>query len=220
MLYCIIGYYWKNMSYITIEGIIGSGKSTLLSLLEQNPLFRTEYEPVHLWRNTQMEKDGEIVNINYLEQFYQNIRGNALQFQLVVANTLLDAQHKLLLDCEKETKFYVQDRSPMSGVKVFAPLTNIPFEYLYHLESLINKSKIKDPDIIVFLDCPIDIAQQRLRKRGRGEENGVSKEYQESLRENILKWIDEEEKKGTLVIRISNSITPEETYDYLLKKLF
>ncbi len=48
----------------------------------------------------------------------------------------------------------------------------------------------QNPDLLVYLDCTVDTALERIRRRNRGLESGIPREYLENLNARYLAWYE------------------------------
>ena len=65
---------------ISVEGNIGSGKSTLVKLMKsQFPSCKFLFEPVDTWLKTTDSDDQ-----NILDKFYQDKKGGAIHFKILL----------------------------------------------------------------------------------------------------------------------------------------
>lgn len=166
------------MVYVVVEGNISSGKSTLINYMESNYPVDAELEPVSIWQNYH--------NTNTLQEFYKNMQGRGLGFQLVVCDTFCNVQNELF---KKPHNFKIQDRYPKSGLEIFTPLIDLPDYEKIALHNIINRIPIHEPDVVAYLKCPVSVCQERLRIRNRSEESGVSLEYHSALETSIESWV-------------------------------
>lgn len=193
------------MTYLVIDGLIGAGKTTLLrNIAEKYPNIAVGFEPINEWIN--------YYGTNTLEEFYKNTQTNALGFQLVVLDTILNIQKELL---SRNSEIYIQDRYPLSGLKIFTPLLNLPYYQYKAFENITNHLPIKKPDIRIYLKCNISTAQNRLKIRNRSEESGVTDEYQTKLLEQLEKWAYSDNN----VITLNGDASTEEIVEELMSKL-
>lgn len=196
------------MVYIVIDGIISAGKSTFVEYIEKHysSLFEVGYEPVDEWKAYH--------GYNCLDEFYKDINNRGLGFQLVVFETMLNKQIEIMR--RGKNKIVLQDRYPLSGKNIFMPMLKIPEYETIAFTNIINKIDMVKPDIIVYLKCDVEIAQKRIMKRNRSEETNVSIEYQQSLQQNIEKWISSEKNDGTTIIELDgNKPTHEIVQDFM-----
>ena len=194
------------MVYIVVEGNISSGKSSLIQYLESNYPVDIALEPVLLWQNYH--------NVNTLEEFYKDMKGHGLGFQLVVCDTFCNAQEELL---RKSNAIKIQDRYPKSGLEIFTPLLDLPDYEKIALRNMINRLPIVEPDIVVYLKCPVSVCQERLRIRNRSEESGVSVEYHSALEKSIETWIAKQKNVIVLDGTKNTSNIANELYNTITK---
>jgi len=161
---------------IVIEGAIAAGKSTLISKIrEYYPDVVIVKEPVDEW-----VKDG------VLAEFYGDKKANSYKFQTIAFTTrILEA--KKMYELHGDSAVYILERSCMTDM-IFMELlyqegnvTDIEYKY-YKLWAELWESfmpfKITN---IIYLNTSVDNCMKRLEQRGRPEEMGISREYQEKL---------------------------------------
>jgi deoxyadenosine/deoxycytidine kinase len=65
-------------------------------------------------------------------------------------------------------------------------------EYVTYTTLLANMLEhVEPPDLLIYLDCSVDTAMDRIRKRDRGLESGIPRDYLERLNRRYLTWFDE-----------------------------
>lgn len=185
---------------IIVEGNIGSGKSSLIKRLNKG-LKRlghdtnTYIEPVDQWNNNDYAK-------NLLKKFYQDPRRYGFHFQLIIfaTNMLMwnDIQdvtrhdndqvqliERFILspyDCFTRTLLECNMISNDEN-NVMCIIYKVLFNIYMDKEKNVNK---QDKTIIIYLKCfDTELLLKRIKKRGRVGEKGVTKEYLESLNENL-----------------------------------
>jgi deoxyadenosine/deoxycytidine kinase len=194
------------MSYCTIEGNIGSGKSTLVRKIEDKirnvPDFKIKYalqEPVQEWLDLK-DSDGE----NILSKFYEDTPRWAYSFQMnafITRSKDIVDKRKLLED----GKWMVGERSVLTDRNVFAKLLNesgkislLEWElYNNWYQWLLNDYNLK-PDIIFYLYVSAETSYDRLLKRNREEETGITIEYMRDLSTKHIEWLVPEDKRHKL----------------------
>jgi len=60
--------------------------------------------------------------------------------------------------------------------------------YTTLLENMLEH--VQPPDLLVYLDCTVDTALDRIKKRNRGLESGIPRDYLERLNERYLRFYD------------------------------
>lgn len=151
---------------INIEGLIGVGKTTLTNELDGAKFF----EPVE--------------SSTFLELYYLNPHRWAFSMQV----NMLFERFKMLQVAQYQSidKDVILDRS-FYGDYAFALVqrkeglfTDKEFEtYKKMFKYLLPQLTL--PDLIIWLDCPLEIIFERIKKRGRGCENTISFEYMKDL---------------------------------------
>jgi deoxyguanosine kinase len=156
------------MQYIAIEGVIGAGKTSLAQLLAK-----------HLNARLLLE---EIEENPFLAKFYQDPKQYAFQTQLYFLVSRyrqqqqlgqLDLFHHLLVS----DYLFAKDR-------IFA-YHNLSDDELSLYESIFTmlKTKIRKPDLVIFLQATVEKLERHIEKRGRDYEKEITREYLQSLSE-------------------------------------
>lgn len=151
---------------ISIEANIGAGKTTLIQRLGAAdalgiPIY---LEPVEEWRE-------------WLQLFYTDPLRWGLTFNLnaLMSFTRVPSSEKILVE-----------RSPVSCHHVFTALQHASGhmnDLEYALFKKIYDSVAWTPDIVVYLKTDPSVCHERMRKRDRESERGVSLEYLEAIHE-------------------------------------
>jgi deoxyadenosine/deoxycytidine kinase len=147
---------------IAIDGLIGSGKTTLLQNLKKQG-FVVITEPCHTWK--------------FLKKFYENPKNYSLAFQIEV---LLSFNEYNFPD---DVDIVFVERCPQVNRSVFGKLLvsegNLSDEEMVTYKDIYDNLDIWKPDHYIFLDCPIDVAMSRLKKRG--DTNNITQNYMKRL---------------------------------------
>lgn len=163
---------------IVIEGQIGVGKTSLGEVLERElriPLFR------------ELTKDD---THRLLSRFYADKSRWAFTLQI----HMLNERFRMIKQCVKIGRG-VLDRS-IFGDHVFASMLHddgdmTDEEYNTYDTLLANMiEQVPDPKLLVYLDCSPDTALARIKKRNRGREAQISRNYLENLERRYLAWYD------------------------------
>lgn len=160
----------ENKKFITMAGNIGSGKTTAAKILSQHFGWELFDEPV--------------IDNPFLREYYADMRRWSLTLQMEFLIRRVE-HHELI---ETVPKSCVQDRSLYEDPEIFAKYLHglgnmsdnelkLYFEYFDRL----NKKLIR-PDLIIYLHVDnIQTLLNRIRQRGRKEEQGISAEFLQGL---------------------------------------
>ena len=196
----------SNLKYIVVEGPIGVGKTSLAQRLAD------EFGSMLLLE--------QVDDNPFLERFYQNPREAALSTQLF-----------FLLHRTKQLQEYKQSDifSPVRIAdfliekdQLFAQVTLNASEYeLYQQVYSHLTIDAPTPDLVVYLQAPVEVLIQRIRKRGRGFERLIESAYLEQLNEAYAKFFHDYEDAPCLIINASDIdfINNEKDYEQLLHEI-
>ncbi len=192
--------------YIVVEGPIGVGKSSLSRKLADS-----------FSADSIMEK----AEANpFLERFYKDPRGAALPTQLF-----------FLFQRAKQVQF-MRQADMFSPVRVsdflldkdrlFARLNLEDDEYWLY-EQIYQQLSLDAPvpDLVVYLQAPVDVLMSRVQKRGIEYEQIMQKEYLEKLSNAYMNFFHHYDRSPLLVVNTANinPIESEQDYTELLEKI-
>ncbi len=195
-----------NLKYIVVEGPIGVGKTSLAQRLSD------EFGSTLLLEH--------VDNNPFLERFYQNPREAALSTQL----------HFLLQRTKQLQEFKQGDIFTPVRVadfliekdRLFAQVTLNASEYELY-EQIYSHLTIDapKPDLVVYLQAPVEVLLQRIRKRGRGYERLVETAYLEQLNEAYAKFFYDYNDAPCLIVNASDIdfINNDKDYQQLLGEI-
>lgn len=199
----------KDLSskYIVIEGPIGVGKTSLANKLA-------------------LEWDAELILENvddnpFLSKFYKNQREVSFQTQL----------YFLLTRTRQVQSFKQQDIFSKPRVsdfmlqkdRLFAQVTLNNEEYdLYDQLYSYMTVDIPKPDLLIYLQAPIEVLMKRIRKRGRDFEKHITSQYLESLNSTYLRFFNSYNGSPLLVVNAEDIDFVNNANDYknLLNKIY
>lgn len=161
--------------YIAIEGNIGSGKTTLAKILAERLSARLVLE--------------EFEDNPFLERFYEDKQRYAFSVEM---SFLADRYHQLSALPTTQDLFLpnvVADYAPFKSL-IFAQnnLPEVEFK-LYHKFWKMALGKVRQPDLLIFLQRPISSLLRNIDKRGRSYEENMSENYLMKLNESYLSFI-------------------------------
>jgi len=189
--------------FIVIEGPIGVGKTSLARRICAS----LEAEPV-------LEQAAENP---FLERFYRNPRDGALPTQLY----FLFQRAQQLAALNQQDMFaplrvadYLLEKD-----RLFARVTLDDAEFgLY--EQVYAKLNVQPPkpDLVVYLQAPVDVLLERITKRGIRYEQQIERAYLERLNEAYAKFFHEYEAAPLLIVNAASidPINNQSDYDELL----
>lgn len=161
-----------------VEGNIGSGKTTLLEAISKlTDEFSIEPEPLFKWQN--------MSGVNLLQLMYSDKKTWALPFQLYVGKTFMDR----IVEADKEKCLF--ERSIMSAKKIFIPQNINQGDMTREMGLLFNEifpDEENDYKYIYVRTNPT-VAHQRIAKRGREEEKGISLKFIEGIHNLHEEWL-------------------------------
>lgn len=188
--------------FIVIEGPIGVGKTSLArklaeSLSAEMVLEQASHNP-------------------FLERFYRNPRAGAFPAQLYFlfqrAQQLAAlAQQDLFASVRVADYLFEKDR-------LFARITLDEDEYgLYDQVQAKLAVLAPKPDLVIYLQAPIDVLQERIAKRGVDYEQHIDRRYLERLNEAYARFFHEYEAAPLLIVNAASidPINNQADYDEL-----
>jgi deoxyguanosine kinase len=189
--------------YIVVEGPIGVGKTSLARRLATS----LEAELV-------LEQDAQNP---FLERFYRNPKAGALPAQLFFL-----FQRAQQLGGLKQQDLFAPRRVAdylFEKDRLFASLTLDPAEMSLY-EQVASRLDVDPPkpDLVVYLQAPVETLLQRIAKRGIGYENAIDAAYLSRLNDAYARFFHEYDRAPLLIVNAA-SIDPVQNpadYDELL----
>jgi deoxyadenosine/deoxycytidine kinase len=189
--------------FIAVEGPIGVGKSSLARRLCTS-----------LGAQGVLEEAGQNP---FLERFYRNPRAGALPTQLYFL--LQRAQQLASL---KQADLFAPVRVAdylMEKDRLFARVTLDDAEYALY-EQLYARLDIQapKPDLVVYLQAPVDVLLERIARRGVAYEQYIDRGYLERLNEAYARFFHEFDAAPLLIVNAASidPISNHHDYDELL----
>ncbi len=192
--------------FIVVEGPIGVGKTSLARRLAGSLAADTVFE--------------QAADNPFLERFYRNPRAGALPTQLSFlfqrAQQLAALkQHDLFAPVRVADYLLEKDR-------LFARVTLDDAEYALY-EQIYAKLDIQPPkpDLVVYLQAPVDVLLERIAKRGIAYEQQIERQYLERLNEAYARFFHEFEAAPLLIVNAAaiDPINNQADYDELLSAI-
>src|SRR5580700_3763376 len=185
--------------FIVVEGPIGVGKTSLAqrlcASLDAQPVFE------------------QAATNPFLERFYRNPRAGALPAQLYFL--LQRAQQLAAL---KQADLFAPVRVAdylFEKDRLFARVTLDDAEYALY-EQLYAKLDIQAPrpDLVVYLQAPVDVLIERIAKRGVDFEQYIARQYLERLNEAYARFFHEFEAAPLLIVNAASIDPIASAHDY------
>ena len=187
---------------IIIEGNIGVGKSTFIKLFANQ--FKNSVvvdEPVDMWTQIKNESGDNILGI-----FYSDIERWAYTFQNIAYVTrMMKIEDKIR---ENKYEYIFLDRSLGTDKNVFEKMLydDKKIKEVEHQSYNLWESfytKYVRPEInntIIYLRAEPEISYERIKKRGRVEEQNISLEYLQKLHKYHEAWLNSDDKKNVIIV--------------------
>jgi len=189
--------------FIVVEGPIGVGKTSLARRLCES-----------LGAQAVLEQSAQNP---FLERFYRNPRAGALPTQLYF---LLQRAQQLaaLKQADLFAAVHVADYL-LEKDRLFARVTLDDDEYALY-EQLYGKLDIRPPkpDLVVYLQAPVDVLLERIGRRGVDYEQHIDRQYLERLNEAYARLFHEFAAAPLLIVNAASidPIASQRDYDELL----
>ena len=192
--------------YVVVEGPIGAGKTSLTHKLAE-----------HLNADTLLENADENP---FLPRFYQEPKRYALPTQL---HFLFDRSRQLreLAQGDLFSAGTVSDFL-MDKDMLFARLNLDDDEFeLYQKVYADLAPQAPTPDLVIYLQAPIDALQERVNRRGVEFERGMDADYLQRLSNSYSEFFHRYEAAPLLIVNTSNLnfAESEEDFQLLLERI-
>jgi deoxyadenosine/deoxycytidine kinase len=174
---------------VVVAGNIGAGKTSLAERIGMRLGWRTDYESV--------------ADNPYLPDFYADMRSWAFHLQIY----FLGHRAEQYLEAVRDPKPAILDRSIYEDAHIFA-------RALHHMGNLSERDylayrrlfdlvvdSLPAPNLLVYLKCPVDVLMERIHRRARNIETGISAEYLSLLDTFYDEWLNSFDVCPVLTIR-------------------
>ncbi|ACA37673.1 deoxynucleoside kinase [Lysinibacillus sphaericus] len=165
---------------ITIAGTVGVGKSTMTKALAEALNFRTSFEKVD--------------TNPYLDKFYEDFEKWSFHLQVYFLAERFKEQKRIF----EYGGGFIQDRSIYEDTGIFAKMhydkgTMSPTDYETYtnlFDAMVMTPYFPHPDLLVYLEGPIDAVIGRIQERGRAMEQQTPNDYWIEMHERYENWIN------------------------------
>ncbi|MDI1297760.1 deoxynucleoside kinase [Methylotenera sp.] len=197
---------FNKYPYIVVEGPIGCGKTTLAKMLADK--FPVDYLSEKAEANP------------FLPRFYQDAQRYALPTQLFFlfqrANQMTDLSQRDMFAKPIVADFFLE-KDP-----IFARLNLDDEEYaLYHNIYTHLQLKAPKPDLVIYLQTPIDALMERIEERSVTYEQDIPREYIERLANAYSEFFHNYNASPVLIVNNEklNVLKNEDALDLLLNRI-
>jgi len=177
---------------VVVAGNIGAGKTSLTERLGARLGWRTDYESV--------------ADNPYLSDFYADMRAWAFHLQIY----FLGHRAEQYLAAARDPRSAILDRSIYEDAHIFA-------RALHHMGNLSERdylayrqlfelvvTHLPPPNLLIYLKCPVPVLMERIHRRGRRMESGISEEYLTLLDTFYEEWLRAFDVCPVLTLRSDN----------------
>jgi deoxyadenosine/deoxycytidine kinase len=169
-----------------LEGNIGAGKTSLGNLFKKSNRFEFLEEPVEQW------KAGFASNL--FEMFYKNMDRWSFTFQIMAFTTRAKTWAEVLEHVKGDQ--VVLERSIFTDRYVFAKnlyaqgaMNDSEWQVYQQLWDFLALNYCETPSKIIYLRTPAEECLERIKKRGRQEEQEMSLDYLKRLEQLHDEWL-------------------------------
>ena len=186
----------KENTIYYIEGNIGAGKSTVGAAIKATGRADFLPEPVDQWTGDFPE--------NILDLFYSDPNRWSFLFQLMAFTTRAKTHKEVLALSDHSTVFI--ERSVLSDYYVFAKtlhdtgqMTDTEFAVYCGMWHWLHDNFCLSPDKIIYIKVSPETCLERINKRARGEETGITIDYLRLLEEAHNSWLTNDQEHVIIV---------------------
>jgi len=187
--------------FIVVEGPVGVGKTTLAKLLAAS-------------FNTELLLEGADEN-PFLNGFYDNQKNVAFQTQLF----FLFQRAQQIQDLKQADMFrpvHVADFI-MEKDRLFAELTLNEDEFkLYQQVYQHLTIDAPRPDLVIYLQAPVEVLKKRIARRGRGYEKNMTTDYLHRLNDSYARFFHDYNQSPILIVNAEELDLANNESDYML----
>jgi deoxyadenosine/deoxycytidine kinase len=174
---------------VIVAGNIGAGKTSLTERIGERMGWKTAFESV--------------ADNPYLGDFYADMRAWSFHLQVF----FLGHRVEQYLEMVQLPDSVILDRSVYEDAYIFA-------RALHHMDNLSERdylayrrvfdlivNRLPSPDLLIYLRCPVFVLMERIHRRGRAIEGGITSEYLGLLDSFYDDWMQSYDVCPVLTIR-------------------
>ncbi|MEW6403167.1 MAG: deoxynucleoside kinase [Chloroflexota bacterium] len=174
---------------VLVAGNIGAGKTSLTERIGSRLGWWTGYESV--------------ADNPYLPDFYSDMRAWSFHLQIFFLGHRADQY----LEAARDARSAILDRSIYEDAHIFA-------RALHHMGNLAERDylayrnlfnlvigSLPPPDLLIYLQAPVNVLMDRIRRRARNMETGITTEYLSLLDSFYDEWLTSFDLCPVLTIR-------------------
>ncbi len=162
---------------VLVAGNIGAGKTSLTERIGARLGWWTGYESV--------------VDNPYLSDFYTDMRAWSFHLQIFFLGHRTDQY----MTASRDVRSAILDRSIYEDAHIFARalhhmgnLAERDYLAYRHLYEIVVRG-LPRPDMLIYLQAPVQVLMDRIRKRARNMETGITPEYLTLLDSFYSEWL-------------------------------
>ena len=174
---------------IVMAGNIGAGKTSLTERIGERLGWKTAYESV--------------ADNPYLPDFYKDMKAWGFHLQIYFLGHRAE-QH---IHLAKMPESAIVDRSIYEDAHIFARalhhmgnMNDRDYESFLRVYDLVVKN-LPRPDLLIHLEAPVPVLMERIRRRARNIETGISEDYLNLLARFYEEWVEAFDLCPVLTIR-------------------
>ena len=194
---------------VVVMGIDGSGKTTLINNIKQCSENIPRIKPMSIFKDSVFTRELEQVaelNGKTRREMYSSILRSIVWRNDLINNTLLKVVPEL-----ENGNIVILDRYYLCN-KIYS---NFDEQNLSHMDKLFEI--LPKPDLGLYLDVKVDIALDRIEKRGLKKSPYETKENLNKLRNKYLEHIVQEQYS---ILKIDANLSEKEVLRIALDKIF
>jgi len=194
---------------IVVAGNIGAGKTSLTERIGARLGWNTGYESVS--------------DNPYLSDFYADMKTWSFHLQIY----FLGHRARQHLELAGDSQSVILDRSIYEDAYIFA-------RALHHMDNLHERdylayrrlfdlvvASLPAPNLLIYLKAPVEVLMERIRRRARGIETGISTEYLALLDSFYDEWLASFDLCPVLTIRTDNLdyVHQAQALDFVIERI-